>query len=93
MAIMSVSNKNSKQKPRGANQTSWIFLKLTCPIYSLSDSIPDTISIAQTDFDPEAVSGTITETNSDHSHGSTQLQAGGLRQQFCEAVGEHLSSQ
>ena len=88
---------NSKQRRRGANQTLWIVSKQTCPINSLCDGIPDAISNSNTipvtiSKRTEAISEAIPESNSDHSHRSTLLQEGGLRQWLCEAVGEHLSS-
>jgi len=90
---------NSKQKRRGAIQTLWISSKQTCPINLLSDGIPDAISMSNSDTIPatisertEAISEAISESNSDHSHCSTLLQEGRLRQWLCEAVGEHLSS-
>jgi len=92
---------NSKQKRRGANQTLWISSKQTCLINLLSDGIPDAISNSntipvtiseRTEAISEAISEAIPESNSDHSHRSTLLQEGGLRQWLCEAVGEHLSS-
>jgi len=92
---------NSKQKRRGANQTSWISSKQTCPINLLSDGIPDafsssnTISVTIPETIPdctEAISEAIPNSNPDHSHRSTLLQEARLRQWLCEAVGEHLSS-
>jgi hypothetical protein len=67
-----------------------------CPINLLSYVIPDafsssnsdTYSMTISDSNPEA----IPESNPDHSHRSTLLQEGGLRQWLCEAVGEHLRS-
>jgi hypothetical protein len=98
---MSVSNKSSKQRGRGANQTSWIFLKQMCPIdllshgipdaFSSSDTIPATIS-KRTAAISEAIPNSNPEFISDHSHRTTLLQNGGLRQRLCETVGEHLSS-
>ena len=69
----------------------------------LSNGIPDAISSSDTSSISntisvtipectEAISEAIPESNSDHSHCSTLLQEGGLRQWLCEAVGEHLSS-
>ena len=96
--------KNSKQRRRGANQTTWISSKQTCLINLLSDGIPDGISSSNSDTisgtipktisnsNPETISEDIPESNSDHSHRSTLLQEGGLRQWLFEAVGEHLSS-
>jgi len=95
--------KDSKQRRRGANQTLWISSKQICPINLLSDSIPDAISSSNSDTisdtNPEAITEAIPESNSvhieaisDHSHCSTLLQEGGLRQWLCGAVGEHLSS-
>jgi len=66
---------------------------------TISVTIPETISDSITDSNPEAIPEAIPESNSvhieaisDHSHSSTLLQEGGLRQWLCEAVGEHLSS-
>ena len=96
---------NSKQTRGGANQKLWISWKHTCPINLLSDGIPDAISgsdtisvtIPETISDcTEAISEPIPNSNpetiSDHSHCSTLLQEGGLRQWPSEAVGAHLSS-
>jgi len=83
---------NSKQRRRGANQTTWISTKQTCPINSLSDGIPDTSSSSNSDTNSVTNPESISESNSNHSHCSTLLQEGGLRQWLCEAVGEHLSS-
>ena len=85
------------QRRRGANQTSWISSKQTCPIDLLSDCIPDAISNSNTvpvtiSEHTKAIPKAIPESNSDHSHRSTLLQEGGLRQWLCEAVGEQLSS-
>jgi len=85
---MSVWNKNSKLKRRGANQTSWISSKQTYPMNFLSDGIPNAFSSSNSD----SISESISESNSDHSHRSTLLQKGGLRQWLCEAVSDHLSS-
>ena len=100
--------KNSKQWRRGANQTTWISSKQTCPINLLSAGIPDaisssnsntisvtipeTISNSISDSNPETIPDAIPESNSDHSHCSTLLQEGGLWQWLCKAVSEHLSS-
>jgi len=101
--------KNSKQRRRGANQTTWISSKQRCPINLLSDGIPDAFSSCDTipatisehteaisqaipNSNPEAIPEAVSESNSDHSHRTTLLQEGGLRQWLCEAVGEHLRS-
>jgi len=86
--------KTVNKRRRGANQTTWISSKHTCPINLLSDGIPDAIFSSDTISVTiaETISEAIPETNSDHSHCSTLLQEGGLRQRLCEAVGEHLSS-
>jgi len=112
-----LQTKNSKQRRRGANQTTWITSKQTCPINLLSHGIPDFFSSSDTisvtipetipdctkaiseaipnsnpDTISETISEAISESNSDHSHCSTLLQEGGLRQWLGEAVSEHLSS-
>jgi len=91
--------KNSKQKRREANRTRWISSKQLCPINWLSNSIPnafsnfhsDTISVAISER-MEASSEAIPKSNSDHSHCTSPLQEGGLRQCLCETGSEHLHS-
>jgi hypothetical protein len=55
---------------------------------TISETIPDFAEVIS-----EAISRSVPESNSDHSHRSKLLQEGGLRQWLCEAVGEYLSSQ
>jgi hypothetical protein len=57
----------------------------------LSDGIPDAFS--SSDTNPEAIPKAIPKAIPDHSHRSTLHQEGWLRQLFCEAIGECLSSQ
>jgi hypothetical protein len=93
--------KNSKQRRRGANQTSWISSKQKCPMNLLSNDIrhaissSDTISVTISEAILNCIkpiSKAIPKPNSDHSHRCTLLQQGGLRQSLGEVVGEHLSS-
>ena len=69
-----------------------------CPIDLLSNGIPDAISNSNSNTISVTISAEIRESISDyitasnHSHCSTLLQEGGLRQRLCEAVGKHLSS-
>jgi hypothetical protein len=80
---------NSKQKTRGANQTSWITSKQLCPINLLSDGLFDAFSSSDT---IPAIISEPTETISDHSYRCTLLQEGGFLLWLCEAVSDHLSS-
>jgi len=48
MAITSISNKNRKQRRRGANQTLQISSKQTCPINLVSDGSPNAFSSSDT---------------------------------------------
>jgi hypothetical protein len=57
-----------------------------------TEAISEAIPNSNPEAIPEAISEAISESNSDHSHCSALLQEGRLRQWFCEAVGEHLSS-
>jgi len=59
--------KNSKQKRRGANQSSWISSKQMGPINLLSNSIPDAISRSDTIAVtiPETIADSITDSNPD----------------------------
>jgi len=84
--------KNSKQKRRGANQTTSITSKQTCPINSLSAGMPDAISSSNSDTISVTNPESISESNSDHSHRRTLLREGGLWQWLREAVSEHRSS-
>jgi hypothetical protein len=61
----------------------------------LPDGIPDGVSSSKADTIPVTISEcteAICKSNHDHSHRSTLLQEGGLRQWLCEAVSEYLSS-
>jgi len=104
-AITSVSKKNRKPMWIGANETLWISSKQACPINFLHDGIPngiyssDRISVTTSEFTKVISVATchsnckvISEANSNHSHCGTLLQAGGLWQPRCEAVGKHCSS-
>jgi len=101
-------HKNTNQQRRSrANQSSWISLKLTCPINLLSEGFPNCISNSNSDTIPVTISEAtkaisiavpnsnpeiISESNHNHSHCSTLLQEWRLRQWLFKAVGEHLST-
>jgi hypothetical protein len=58
--------KNSKQRRRGAKQTTWISLIQTCPINLLCDGFPDAFSSSNT------ISRTIPQTISDCTKGLSE---------------------
>jgi len=68
-------------------------------LFAISKSNSTTFSVTMSKAIPKSSPETITErteaipeSNSEHSHFSTLLLEGRLRQWLCEAVGEHLSS-
>jgi hypothetical protein len=64
---------------------------------TISETIPETISYSNPETISKAFPNTISEAtpkfNSDDSHHGTLLQDNRFRQQVCEAVSKHLSSQ